>query len=55
MVIRGLFRLLIGPERSGSGIHVDPILTCAWNTSLIGCKRWVLFDGKAPEHIVTGK
>lgn len=34
--------LIIGPERSGASWHVDPALTSAWNTLLVGRKRSVL-------------
>lgn len=49
------FRLLMGPERSGSTVHVDPLGTSAWNTSLVGHKRWVLFKEDLPKSIVKGK
>lgn len=32
--------LLIGPERSGSALHTDPLSTSAWNTCIDGVKRW---------------
>lgn len=46
---------LIGPERSGTTVHIDPMYTSAWNTSLQGYKRWVLFDPKVPKSIVKAK
>ena len=54
-ILFGLFRLLMGPERSGSTVHVDPLGTSAWNTSLVGHKRWVLFKEDLPKSIVKGK
>lgn len=35
--------MLIGAERAGTALHVDPLETCAWNTLVSGRKRWVLF------------
>jgi len=34
---------LCGPARSGTCVHVDPLGTSAWNTTLSGRKYWVIF------------
>ncbi|CAL9064525.1 unnamed protein product [Musa banksii] len=50
---RPAFRwLIIGPERSGASWHVDPALTSAWNTLLVGRKRWALYPpGRVPAGV----
>ena len=45
---------LIGPERSGTCIHIDPLATSAWNTLIIGKKRWVLFPPHLSKSVVKG-
>ena len=46
---------LIGPERSGTTIHVDPLETSAWNTSIRGRKLWAMFSPEVPKITVKGK
>ena len=48
-------RFIMGPERSGTTLHTDPLYTSAWNTSLCGHKRWVIFGSNMPKSVVKGK
>jgi len=47
--------LLIGPRRSGTKVHYDPLDTSAWNISLEGYKLWVIFPNEVPKWIIEGK
>jgi histone arginine demethylase JMJD6 len=46
---------LIGPKRSGSSLHIDPLLTSAWNANLQGHKLWVMWPNEFPKWIVNGE
>jgi len=46
--------MLVGPERSGTNVHRDPLGTSAWNTLLRGKKRWVMFKPGCPADLVEG-
>jgi histone arginine demethylase JMJD6 len=45
---------LLGPQRSGSNVHIDPLATSAWNTLIKGRKRWIVFDPRTPKAVVKG-
>lgn len=39
---------IAGGARTGTCLHVDPLLTSAWNACLCGAKRWVLLPPGTP-------
>eukprot|EP00904_Undaria_pinnatifida_P004790 jgi/Undpi1/1440/HiC_scaffold_11.g04831.m1 len=44
--------LIAGPARSGSSFHVDPNCTSAWNATVSGKKKWIMFPpGETPPGV----
>lgn len=46
---------LVGPKRSGTSVHIDPLGTSAWNTVVSGRKLWVLFPPHVDKSVARGK
>ena len=47
--------ILVGPPRSGTRMHIDPLDSSAWNVVVSGRKRWVLLSPELSKDMALGK
>ena len=45
--------LIVGPRLSGSSFHVDPNANFAWNATIEGSKKWVLYPPDCPPPVAS--
>lgn len=46
---------MVGPKRSGTSVHIDPLGTSAWNTVIRGRKLWVVFPPSVEKRVAKAK